>query len=471
MTEGKNFTTTTALEGRETTSQQGSQRTATRTARKPNGESVALDTQADRGLFPIGSGDSQVLTQKPRGRPDGRRPTATLATAPTAQTANGTTPLATARRERRPRTAWELRELIRPLPRRRRPPGKKPPLPLFHPAIVEWVYQSRFATAFQIQRRFPNWLPSRATTMRHLLNLTDHGYLATANVRSTSPNFPLAYFATGRGIRLIRETYAEHGRDWRGTSTEEQKSRGQSLDSILHELLLSEFDLAIEQTINGREDLTLLYRERRFFRRDKALTYQQEGRTRRLIPDSAFMATQTSPAGEQTLLPLHFIELENGTHSPAKIRKKLAAYETWARTESEEHLRRLYAQFGEQGRKPTFRLLLIAHEKYKEKSDDRQLLDLLAASVELPRALRDRIWITTATLLAQGARVESPLAAPIWYRAKDVRRWLRDWQKSRANHSPKRGSRSWVAKRRFVADRISLMEKHLLFARMETLAG
>ncbi|MCA9093703.1 MAG: hypothetical protein KDA68_09470, partial [Planctomycetaceae bacterium] len=115
---------------------------------------------------------------------------------------NDATSATTSRGEReRLRTGWELPELIRPLPRRRRVCAAKPPRLLpHHPALLEYIYLSRFATASQVQRRFSTWLRSARTTQWQLANLVKLGLLATAPVRSTSPNFPYVYFTTGMGV-------------------------------------------------------------------------------------------------------------------------------------------------------------------------------------------------------------------------------------------------------------------------------
>src|SRR5690606_13782043 len=137
----------------------------------------------------------------------------------------------------------------------------------------------------QVQRRFPDWFRSLRTVQYQLAGLAAAGYLATTPVRSTSPNFPHVYRATGQGLNLIRQAYARHGVRWSGVKTEEGRTAGAGSESILHELLLSETMLAVEATVAARADLDCLFVERRYFRRNRALAYTARGRTRRVIPD------------------------------------------------------------------------------------------------------------------------------------------------------------------------------------------
>src|SRR4029077_13179201 len=101
-----------------------------------------------------------------------------------------------------PATAWDLAESLRPEPPAERPPRKYQPKELRHyPAIVEYVYKSRFANRSLIQRRFPKWLKAERPARYQLAGLVDLGYLGIATARTRSPN-DFVYFATGQGVRL-----------------------------------------------------------------------------------------------------------------------------------------------------------------------------------------------------------------------------------------------------------------------------
>lgn len=351
--------------------------------RRRPGFAVANARSTAAGAFPrkaedsgsagaVPTGFAELTQSTHRSRPIGRRRTATGETSTwnsSNGSGNGTGNDATAPTSRgekaRLRTGWELPELIRPLPVRERRCVRKPRLQRHQPAIVEYVYMSRFATASQVQRRFPNWLRTSRTTQWQLANLVQLGFLATTPVRSTSPNFPFVYFATGRGVRLVNETYAAHHLDMTYPVGEGRKASGVAVDSILHELLLTEFELAVKQTVESRPDLALLATERRYFRQERQLRFYQAGRSRRVIPDAGFMI-RVGNAGVGTsqnnslATILNFVELDNGTMPPGRVLEKLQQYAAWSTSESgQKYLQQAYGlhrtfvpQFG-------FRLLIV----------------------------------------------------------------------------------------------------------------
>ena len=159
------------------------------------------------------------------------------------------------RSPRRPLTPWELPQLLTPMHRYKRSNGKQGRERPHYPAILGFVYRNRFAVASQIQRRFSTVLRSDRTARRHLEELEALGYLATAPMRGVSPLFPKVYFITGRGVRKLRESLAAQGKPWkavrvdrRGRNTEE----GYSADRVIHEILTTEFLLAVWQTVRRR---------------------------------------------------------------------------------------------------------------------------------------------------------------------------------------------------------------------------
>lgn len=432
------------------------------------------------GADPAGFDD---LTQAPHGRPDGRRRTATP-TAPEGEIHetnpwnqpnssrngenNDSTTVATNRGEReRLRTGWELPELIRPLPRRRRVCTAKPPRLLPHqPALVEYVYLSRFATASQVQRRYPAWLRSARTTQWQLANLVKLGLLATAPVRSTSPNFPYVYFATGKGVKLINETYACHGLSKRHPPGEGQNSRGVALESILHEVLLTELELAIRNTVELRHDLTLLTTERRYFRSDLQLKFSAGGKRHRVIPDGGFLirrgeSIEGSSRNARFTTQLNFIELDNGTMSPGRLLQKLQQYANWSQSDSGENsLRKTYQTFGATVPPSRFRLLLVVHDKIHPHGDERRLAALFEQVLELPSPMRDRIWLATPDDLKRYQHHSPPLSAAIWYRGRDAKHWLPLLPRGDERQAK-------TLRRQFVIDHLPSLPRHPLFPYVE----
>ena len=78
------------------------------------------------------------------------------------------------------------------------------------------------------------------------------------------------------------------------------RPNGVALPSILHELLTTEFDLAVWKTIENRGDLARLFVERRLLPARQATRFSStHGRVHRVVPDSGFLL-QTEDANVQT---------------------------------------------------------------------------------------------------------------------------------------------------------------------------
>lgn len=360
------------------------------------------------------------------------------------------------------RTVWELPKLIQPLHRRRKHFIRNPRLLPHYPAVVEFTYNHRFVTGWHIQRRFRDYMRSPRTSQYQLANLVRLGFLAYAPVRSTSPNFPAVYVATRQGIALIKETYASHDIDWAGTATEQIKATGIALDSILHELLLTEFELAIRATTESRGDLTLLMQERRYFRATKQLAYETAGRTKRVIPDAGFLVRQTNGHAAQLgqySLQLCFVEMDNGTLSTERLAEKYRDYTKWSVSpECQRYLQGVAERYGSPNTCTGFRLLVIARGN---SNDERRLQELLRLALVVPRKMRDRIWLTTVTDLKTQEDPSRVLAEPIWIRVRDACAWI---PTLRAMTSENRHS-ALAIQRRFIATHTRHLPRHTLFSR------
>lgn len=406
------------------------------------------------------TGTKKSLESPLRATPNGNPINGTLNGGSTSD--NGSTARPTARQRRAIATAWDLPNLIRPLPVRRRPLQKNPRLLPHYPALIEFVYNSRFAVAFQVQKQFPQYCHNLRTVQYQLANLVHSGYLNTAPVRSTSPNFPFVYFATKLGINLVRDTYAELGMRWDAPATEGLKERGIGLESILHELLLTEWQQAVDTTIRNRPDLKCLVAERRYFRQDKRLKFRDNGKSRQVVPDAGFVIQVSQPANLPILLP-HYVEFDNGTMSLPRIAEKFHHYNLWAEAdEGRRYLVNLYRQFGITTNQPTFRLVVIAHANHHPGADQRRMIDLFAQSLALPAAMRDRIWLTTAEELRIHQNEDLPLEAAIWLRPRDARAWLGEYQRA-VRSSDLAAAQKFALARSFVRERLDILPRHPLF--------
>jgi hypothetical protein len=274
-------------------------------------------------------------------------------------------------------------------------------------------------------------------------------------VRSTSPNFPAVYAATRRGIGLIKQTYASLGIEWQGVVTEQLKSSGIALDSILHEVLLTEFDEAVRATVTPRGDLALIMHERRYFRRDKQLDYESHGERHRLVPDAGFLLRLQSGSGLEATrsnLQLNFVEFDNGSLSTARLAAKYGAYDDWSKSEAgQQYLRQLYESYGGPTERPNFRLLIACTKTAGR--DDRRLIDLFTLALDLPRTMRERIWLTTVEAL-RDQPADSPLGAPLWVRLRDARRLREQSNENRLT--------GFAARKKFFSKRLPELPRHSL---------
>jgi hypothetical protein len=372
-------------------------------------------------------------------------------------------PTANTGKAARRRTAWELPKLIQPLHRPRTNQVKRPRLLPHYPAVIEFVYHHRYATGFQIQRRFNGYMANERTRQYHLATLVELRYLRQAPVRSTSPNFPAIYAATRQGIGLVRRTYADLGIAWKGTFTEQLKSPGLALDSVLHEVMLTEFDLALREAVESREEIELLMHERRYFQVDRRLEYDFDGERQCLMPDAGFLLRLTCQTPEGPSLAMHrlqlnFLEFDNGTMSAARLAKKYSAYQQWSVSSSgRQYLHRLFRFQGGISQQPNFRLLVLARDR-AEGGDDRRLAELFALALDLPRNMRDRIWLATVANLQRHHDERSPLAKPLWIRVRDARNWIPKFKQING-HNP---SAHIQRKTAFVSENLALLPRHVL---------
>ncbi len=96
---------------------------------------------------------------------------------------------------------------------------------------------------------------------------------------------------------------------------------GNAADRIIHEILTTEFLLAVWQTVHERADLELLTIQRQSLVKHSAFQVIDSNRRTRLIPDAMFLFCQTGGG-----MACCFVEMDNGTMNQKKIRAKYARY-------------------------------------------------------------------------------------------------------------------------------------------------
>ena len=313
---------------------------------------------------------------------------------------------------RQPLSAWELPVLVEPMYKWQRKAQPKPIERSHFLPILGFIYRNRFATASQIRRRFPNWLPSARTARRHLAEMEANGDLSVAQTRSTSPLFPKVFFVTNRGTRKIARSLRENQKPGILTGRDRWRPEGFSADHILHEILLTEFLLELWRTVASRTDLELLSVQRRSLERHPAFNVTLKARPQRLRPDA--MALYRRSDGMLCV----FIELDTGTMTRRQLEAKYARYQAWSVSPgANRYLVELYSRFGAASPRPNFRILNVICPR-PHCDHYRRLAELVAAAGGFP-AIAQKSWFTTSLDL-QLATAATPLEGAIWIRGRDM---------------------------------------------------
>jgi hypothetical protein len=323
----------------------------------------------------------------------------------------------TPKKERRSLTPWELPSLLTPVHVHRRSAKRCKKERAHFAAILGFVYRNRFAVASQIQRRFCNVLQSARTTRRHLEELESLRFLGTALGRGIGPLFPKVYYVTGRGVRRLKESLAKQGKAWQPSRIDRRgrnAKEGYTAEQIVHELLITEFMLAVWQTIEGRPDLELLSSQRRSLAKHSAFQVVIGSQSTQVIPDAMFLFRHNKES-----MCCCFLELDNGTMNAKQMKAKFARYAAWSQSSpGQQYLINLYKQYGAKEPRPKFRLLVVTRSR-TGLDDGGRLSELLTGANRLPPDLRKRIWLTTVAALREHQRDRHPLEANVWLRLGD----------------------------------------------------
>lgn len=323
---------------------------------------------------------------------------------------------------KRPLTPWELPLLLTPLHQLRRTKPKRARHRPHYAAILGFIYRNRYVVSSQVQRRFSTCLRSSRTTRRHLEEMQQLRLLDIVPTRNTSPLFPKVYYVTGRGVRKLRQAYVAQGKTW-DASRIDRKGRhskeGYSSEQVIHEILLTEFLLAVWQTVQGRPDLELLTIQRRSLAKHPAFQISLGNRQTQLIPDASFLFRQKDRG-----MLCCCVEMDTGSMNRKQLRAKFARYHAWAESNaSKEYLIGLYRRHGATEPRPSFRLLIVA--KDRSDNDERRVAEVLTAAASSPSVV-DRIWIAAVADLRQHQHDSLPLGSAVWRRGRDAVETLMD---------------------------------------------
>jgi hypothetical protein len=102
-----------------------------------------------------------------------------------------------------------------------------------------------------------------------------------------------------------------------------------------------------------------------------------------------------------------------------------------------------------------FRLTIVAHDKLHADGDERRLAALFQQGLELPTAMRDRLWFASAADLKSHQNHQAPLAGNLWYRGRDANSWP-------SMYAAMAERKANTSAREFVTDRLSSLPRHSL---------
>jgi hypothetical protein len=311
---------------------------------------------------------------------------------------------------RRPRlSTWQLPKLIESVHHYRKSRGLKPRERPHFKGILAFVYRNRFVTAEQVRRRFSSMVRSDRTARRHLAEMEALGYLNLVPTRAVGPLFPKVYFVGWRGVRRLHEALTAAGKPGDVSRIDRGVPRGYSSEHVIHELFVAEFMLSVWETISSRDDLELLFVQRRAVEREKGLLVTVNGMRSRVKPDAIFVFRHT-PAG----MVACFLEMDSGSMSRQQMDRKLRRYEVWAEsTVGREFLSNLYRKCGSKQTRPVFRLLIVCRDREGRNDERRQRS--LCETAERRAVLRPMVWITTVDKLSSYPSSES-LNQGMWLR-------------------------------------------------------
>ena len=222
-------------------------------------------------------------------------------------------------------------------------------------------------------------------------------------------------------MRRLRESLAKEGKPWQPSRIDRRgrdSQEGCAADRIIHEILITEFLLALWQTVDRRPDLELMTVQRLgSLAKHPAFRVTVGRRSTRLVPDAMFLFRQRDCG-----LCCCFLELDNGTMNRKQLEAKFGRYAAWAKLDlGRAFLIDLYRRHGATEPRPTFRLLMVARSRTGQ-NDSTRAAELSKGTSQARIVIRDRVWLTTVDALRDRQHDKHPLSANIWLRARDLER-------------------------------------------------
>lgn len=315
--------------------------------------------------------------------------------------------------KRRALNVWELPKLLTSVHRHRKASTKAVRTRKHFNAILAFCHRNRFCVASQIQRRFSTHLRSDRTARRHLAEMESLGLLEVVETNNVSPLWPKVYFVTRRGLGVLRKALNDQGQEWTECIRDRRRSDGAAAQHVLHELMITEFQLLVWETSQARSDIQILTMQRRSLATHAAFKVVVAGRQTRLQPDGMFLYRQ-----EGRGMMCCFLELDLDSMSIQQMAVKLRRYQFWAESkERQSYLKDLYKRQGATNPVANFRLLLLVGGR-NQRAETTRLKNLMALIAKCPAVVRDRIWLSGIERLHETSD-RLVLNEPLWLRMRE----------------------------------------------------
>lgn len=307
-------------------------------------------------------------------------------------------------KRQRPLSIWDLPASLLTQPHNfRRKAPKRGRERSHQAAILAFIYRNRFATAPQVQRRFPDFLRSDRTTRRHLAEMQESlGYLDL--VPTPSPLWPKVYSVSSQGMRQLAQAFRKKQPSWRPPLNDRRRV-GFSIHHVYHELACTEFLLQIHKSAKANGVELLEIQRRSLVNLDSFCLPKSAGS--RLVPDGMVLLRT-----RQGMI-CTFVEIDTGSMSLNAIVEKFGRYSAWSATDrGQKFVSDQYRKHGAQNPQPRFRVAVICGDRHQ--TDGNRRLELLAGTTDqLPPSIRRSCWLTTATAVRDADNVFS---SAIWRR-------------------------------------------------------
>jgi hypothetical protein len=277
--------------------------------------------------------------------------------------------------------------------------------------ILWFFVQHRIALASHMQRFRPDLFTSDRDARRHLATLVEAGDLSVISFSVQRPNI---YLITDQGFDRAADfmTILPEGIP---ASYEEPSG-----DHLLHELLITEIAVSRYDFIRTHRPLYQhLWHDRFGFFTNDAFSD--------VVPD--FAHAYRSPNGDM----IDFVEVLSGTRSITSVKSKLQKWADWSESdEGKAFLISKYKSFGSKNPKPTFRFVIVVHNRNLIGADYGWERQVLNATFQVPEELQRRVWTTTNASLRRAVDIDSP----VWHSAAYLAQHRHTW------HDTPKGKRS-----------------------------